>query len=66
MAKARNKGCALAVSFLQLRKNTAELFFQGVCNCHERKSLIITLDLEFSQWNTVFGDNRSPQLSLTA
>ena len=25
---------------------------------YERKSLIITSNLEFSQWNTVFGDNR--------
>ena len=29
-----------------------------ISDCYERKSLIITSNLEFSQWNTVFGDNR--------
>ncbi|WP_408628547.1 ATP-binding protein [Anaeropeptidivorans aminofermentans] len=27
-------------------------------DCYKRKSLIITLNLKFSQWNTVFGNNR--------
>ena len=31
---------------------------QVISDCYERKSLIITSNLEFSQWNTVFGDNR--------
>ena len=34
------------------------LLFQVISDCYERKSLIITSNLEFSQWNTVFGDNR--------
>ena len=29
-----------------------------ISDCYERKSLIITSNLEFSQWNTLFGDNR--------
>lgn len=46
------------IGFVPLHKEAAELLFQVVSNCYERKSLIITSNLEFSQWNTVFGDNR--------
>ena len=46
------------VGFVPLHKDAAELLFQVISECYERKSLIITSNLEFSQWNTVFGDNR--------
>ena len=46
------------IGFVPLHKEAAELFFQVISDCYERKSLIITSNLEFSQWNTVFGDNR--------
>jgi DNA replication protein DnaC len=46
------------IGFVPLHKNAAELLFQIVSDCYERRSLIITSNLEFSQWNTVFGDNR--------
>lgn len=46
------------VGFVPLHKDAAELLFQIISDCYERKSLIITSNLEFSQWNTVFGDNR--------
>lgn len=46
------------VGFVPLHKEAAELLFQVISDCYERKSLIITSNLEFSQWNTVFGDNR--------
>lgn len=46
------------VGFVPLRKESAELLFQVISDCYERRSLIITSNLEFSQWNTVFGDNR--------
>ena len=46
------------VGFVPLHKDAAELLFQVISDCYERKSLIITSNLEFSQWNTVFGDNR--------
>ena len=46
------------VGFVPLHKEAAELLFQVVSESYERKSLIITSNLEFSQWNTVFGDNR--------
>ena len=46
------------IGFVPLHKDAAELLFQVISDCYERKSLIITSNLEFSQWNTVFGDNR--------
>ena len=46
------------IGFVPLHKDAAELLFQEISDCYERKSLIITSNLEFSQWNTVFGDNR--------
>lgn len=46
------------VGFVPLHKDGAELLFQFISECYESKSLIITSNLEFSQWNTIFGDNR--------
>ena len=44
--------------FVPLNKDAAQLMFQVISECYERKSLIITSNLEFSGWNTVLGDNR--------
>lgn len=46
------------LGFVPLHKDAAQLMFQVISECYERKSLIITSNLEFSAWNTVFGDNR--------
>jgi DNA replication protein DnaC len=46
------------IGFITLHKDAAELLFQVVSDCYEQRSLIITSNLEFSQWNTVFGDNK--------
>ena len=46
------------IGFVPLHKDAAELLFQVISDCYERKSLFITSNLDFSQWNTVFGDNR--------
>ena len=49
------------IGFVPLHKEAAELLFQVISDCYERRSLIITSNLEFSQWNTVFGGNRLTQ-----
>ena len=46
------------LGFIALHKEAAELLFQVVSECYEQRSMIITSNLEFSQWNTVFGDNK--------
>lgn len=46
------------IGFVPLHRDAAELLFGVISDCYERKSLIVTSNLEFSNWNTVFGDNR--------
>lgn len=46
------------IGFITLHKEAGELLFQVVSDCYEQKSLIITSNLEFSQWNTVFGNDK--------
>lgn len=46
------------IGYVPLYKDGAELLFQVISDCYERRSLIVTSNLEFSHWNTMFGDNR--------
>jgi len=46
------------IGFITLHKEACELLFQVVSDCYEQKSLIITSNLEFSQWNGVFGNDK--------
>jgi len=46
------------VGFVTLHKETSELLFQVISDCYEQKSLIVTSNLEFSQWNAVFGNDK--------
>ena len=46
------------VGFITVHKEASELLFQIISECYEQKSLIITSNLEFSQWNTVFGNDK--------
>lgn len=44
------------LGYIPLHKEGAELLFQVISMCYEVKSLIITTNLTFGQWNHVFGD----------
>lgn len=46
------------VGYIPLHKDSAELLFQVIAECYGRKSMIVTSNLEFSQWNTVLGDSQ--------
>ena len=46
------------IGFITLHKEASELLFQIVSDCYEQKSLIITSNLEFSHWSTVFGNDK--------
>lgn len=44
------------VGYIPLHKQGEELLFQVISMCYETKSIIITTNLQFSQWNHVFRD----------
>ncbi|AOV07069.1 IS21-like element helper ATPase IstB [Sporosarcina ureilytica] len=44
------------LGYIPLHKQGAELLFQVISMCYEAKSIIITTNLQFGQWNHVFGD----------
>lgn len=44
------------LGYIPLNKEGAELLFQVISMCYENRSLVITTNLQFGQWNHVFGD----------
>lgn len=44
------------MGYLPLGKEGAELLFQVISMCYEQKSIVITTNLQFGQWNHVFGN----------
>ena len=46
------------VGFVPFHQTGAELLFHVVSTCNEPSSILVTSNLEFGQWNTVFGDAR--------
>ena len=46
------------LGFLPLDADGARLVFQVFADDHERQSVVITTNLEFSRWEGVFGDDQ--------
>jgi DNA replication protein DnaC len=46
------------IGYVTLHKESSELLFQIISDCYEQKSLVVTSNLEFSQWNSVFGNDK--------
>lgn len=46
------------VGYVPFQKQGSELLFHIIADCYEHKSVIVTSNLEFGQWNRIFGDNR--------
>ena len=44
------------LGYLPITKDDAKLFFQLIDRRYERNSTIITTNINFSQWDDVFGD----------
>lgn len=42
--------------FIPFEKEGAQLLFQVISECYEKRSVIITTNLEFSRWNSIFYD----------
>lgn len=46
------------LGFLPLDADGARLLFQVLADAYERQSVVITTNLEFSRWGSVFGDDQ--------
>lgn len=44
--------------YVPFEKDGSQLLFQVISECYERKSIIITTNLEFSKWNGIFYDEK--------
>ncbi len=44
--------------YIPFEKEGAQLLFQVISECYERRSVIITTNLEFSKWNGIFYDEK--------
>lgn len=44
--------------YVPLDAESARLLFQVMSDCHEKRSLVITTNIEFSKWGTVLGDDK--------
>lgn len=73
LTEARHKGCLSAFmqqfekldllicdewGYVPIDSDGAKLLFQVVSECYERKSVIITTNLEFARWNDIFADTK--------
>jgi DNA replication protein DnaC len=46
------------LGYVPLGERGAELFFQVIADCYEKKSLIVTTNIEFSNWIGIFMDKK--------
>ena len=46
------------LGYVPLSVESARLLFQVMSDCYERRSLVITTNIEFSKWGVVFGDDK--------
>ena len=46
------------LGFVPFHQDGSELLFNVIADCYERRSVIVTSNLEFGQWKQIFGDNR--------
>jgi len=44
--------------YIPFEREGSQLLFQVISDCYERKSIIITTNLEFSKWNGIFYDEK--------
>lgn len=46
------------LGYVPLDREGARLLFQVLGDCYEKRSLVITTNIEFSKWGVVFGDDK--------
>jgi len=46
------------LGYVPFHETGSELLFHVIADCYEKQSVIVTSNLEFGQWNSIFGDTR--------
>lgn len=46
------------VGYVPFSQTGSELLFNVIADCYEQKSVIVTSNLEFGQWTSIFGDTK--------
>ncbi len=46
------------VGYVPFSQTGSELLFNVIADCYEQQSVIVTSNLEFGQWTSIFGDNK--------
>ena len=46
------------LGYVSLDREGTRLLFQVLSDCYEKRSLVITTNIEFSKWGVVFGDDK--------
>lgn len=49
------------VGYVPFHQTGSELLFNIVADCYEKRSVIVTSNLEFGRWNSIFGDSHMTQ-----
>lgn len=49
------------VGYVPFHKTGSELLFNLISDCYEKRSIIVTSNLEFGRWNSIFGDTHMTQ-----
>lgn len=49
------------LGYVPLDRDGARLLFQVMGDCYEKRSMVITTNIEFSKWGVVFGDDKMAQ-----
>lgn len=49
------------LGYVPLDRQGARLLFQVMSDCYEKRSLVVTTNIEFSKWGVIFGDDKLAQ-----
>ncbi|MFA5634824.1 MAG: ATP-binding protein, partial [Anaerovoracaceae bacterium] len=44
--------------YIPFERTGTQLLFEAISSCYERKSIVITTNLPFDEWNTIFYDEK--------